>query len=37
MLVGGDFVLSESGAIPIHLAQKTGRLLPPDARAGAHL
>ncbi len=35
LLVDGDFVLSESGAILIHLAEKTGRLLPTDARARA--
>ena len=35
VLVDGDFVLAESGAILIHLAETHGALLPTEARARA--
>lgn len=35
LLVDGDLVLPESGAILVHLAERTGLLLPTDATARA--
>lgn len=37
VLVDGDLVLSESAAILVHLAEKTGRLLPADGQGRARV
>jgi GST-like protein len=37
VLVDGDFVLTESAAILVHLAEKTGRLLPAHGRERARV